>query len=239
MQITHRDDRLYGSIGLFRPSIGLLRKHALMVLWLSMAPALLVGLGGFVRGDFGSQTVDVRLDAQTVTGITLQAIGLLWLLAAYPGYIRARLAAVRDMPESTWHSFRSGLGRLPSWLVTYIVVTCLVLAGGVLLIIPGLIVYRRLFLTSYYMIDGNMGPLAAVRLCFAASNSFASHVRGVVVVVTVLAIGAAAVGRVGIGGYIFGLCLIYMYTFAPAIRFVEIKKYAKPGQRQPFTLLPS
>jgi hypothetical protein len=99
------------------------------------------------------------------------------------------------------------------------IVTALLFVGGLILfIVPGLIVIRRYFLASYYLIDKDLSIGEAMRQSAADSKQAAGSIWGVIGVSFLLALTAI----VPLIGWLVAFVLTALYSVAPALRYKEI-----------------
>lgn len=92
--------------------------------------------------------------------------------------------------------------------------------GLVLFIVPGIIVIRRYYLAPYAMIDKDLSIGDAMRFSADISKPHAMSVWSVIGVTFLIGL----TGAVPIFGGIISLALSMLYSVAPALRYMELKK---------------
>jgi uncharacterized membrane protein len=103
-----------------------------------------------------------------------------------------------------------------------IVYGLMIVLGIALLIVPGLIVIRRYFLTPYAIIDKDMSIGDAMRYSADISKPHSGYVWGVIGVLILISL----VGIVPVVGGLLSLVLGMFYSVAPALRYNELKHLA-------------
>ena len=95
-----------------------------------------------------------------------------------------------------------------------------VLAGFILLIIPGVILIWRLFFVQLILIDQKVGIKEAVKRSWNMTRGFGWPIYSVILVSILLSLTTI----VWIFGPIISFILVSIYTVAPALRYQELKK---------------
>lgn len=98
----------------------------------------------------------------------------------------------------------------------------LVFLGLLALILPGLIVIRRYFLTPYFLIDQNLGIKDAMAASAQVSKLHSRAIWGVIGVTILLSI----FNIIPVWGGLITLILTTLYSCAPALRYLELSKHA-------------
>ena len=101
-----------------------------------------------------------------------------------------------------------------------VLVALYIIAGLILLIIPGLIMIRRYFLAPYVMIDKNCGIKEAMEHSAAISKPYSGSIWGIIGVMILIGL----VGVVPLIGWLASLLLGMFYIVAPALRYQQLKK---------------
>lgn len=231
MQLFRADRPLTPSFELIRLSMMLLRAHIWPVFYMSFLPSLVsaVGLVLLTSGLSRNHGLSIAWDNQTATGAMLLIIGSLWTLLTYPATIILRLRAIQGNNLSAITSFKLGIRRLLPFIFLSISMVTLIVLGGILFIIPGLILYRGFYLAQYYVIDQQLEPFEALRKSWADSKPNAGYIWGTIGVQTLIGIVASGIGSIPVAGQILSLAIGYIYWYAPAIRYSEIaRNYVVP-----------
>lgn len=101
-----------------------------------------------------------------------------------------------------------------------IVVGVLAVVGLILLIVPGVIVISRYFLSAFAMIDKDLGIGDAMRESEKISKGYWGSIWTVIGVAVLISI----IGTFGIIGWGISFVLTALYSVAPALRYLELKK---------------
>lgn len=101
-----------------------------------------------------------------------------------------------------------------------IVTALVIIAGFIALIVPGLIFIRRYILAPYVLIDKDLGIGDAMRESARLSKPYAGSIWGLLGVMMLLSLTSL----VPIIGWIVSFVLTSLYTAAPALRYLELKK---------------
>lgn len=221
MQIFTKERTLTPSWSLVAPSYKLLRDNLWQVAYLSFLPTLLLTVGLMMFND------TTKLDFSTTRhqlGLAVSIIGGLWTLLAYPGFLYMQVHALRGKEMSPMESFKRGLPFLLPFIALSIVAGILIIGGFFLLIIPGLLLTRGFFLAAYYVVDGKLGPIAALKQSYRDSRPVTAWIWGIIGVELVFALISGTLGYLPVIGVIIGTTITYAYVFAPAIRYAEITK---------------
>ena len=162
----------------------------------------------------------------TFFGYSVVGFSLLWLLiTAVIGTIAqimiqaAQLEAAQGRTpafEKLWASVKE-LGFRMFGL--YIVVSLVILVGLILLIIPGLFMIKRYFLSPYVMLDKKVGIREAMDKSAAISKPF-SAIWGIVLVMILYSL----IAIIPLIGWLVSFILLMLYSAAPALRYQELKK---------------
>jgi hypothetical protein len=104
----------------------------------------------------------------------------------------------------------------------YIVITLIVIGGLFLLIIPGIIFIRRYYLAPYVMIDKDVGIKEALAESSALTKQNTGAVWGVIGVTILISL----VGIIPFIGSLIAFGLGSLYSLAPAMRYLQLKKLA-------------
>lgn len=103
-----------------------------------------------------------------------------------------------------------------------IVVALLIVGGLLLLIVPGLIVIRRYFLAPFAMLDEDLSITEAMRRSAELSKPYSGAVWSVIGVSVLIGL----VSIIPVVGWLISFILAAMYSVAPALRYLELKKLA-------------
>ena len=116
-----------------------------------------------------------------------------------------------------WEEFKQKGFRL---FLLEIALGILILVGLVLLIIPGIILFWRLFLAPFILLDKNTGVEEALRQSWRSTKGFAWPIYAVLLFGILLSLS----GIIPFIGAIVSFVLGVAYACAPALRYWELKK---------------
>ena len=178
-------------------------------------PASIASAGNFVSGLSGFGLVGLAGGAFLLValffaiGIVIQALTVVAQLRGAQGQ-KLSLGGVWD--EGRPYVLRLfGLSLLTGLFVA---------AGLILLIIPGIIIMRRYFLAPYIMIDQKLGITDSMKASAELGKPHSWSIYGVLGVTLLIAF----TGVVPIIGTIASVLGGIVYSVAPALRYVELKK---------------
>jgi hypothetical protein len=154
------------------------------------------------------------------TWTALYAPGFLYLLLTIAASAYLELMSAQGKTLTLAETIRGSFKYFWRLIGLYIITGVLVGVGFVLFIIPGVIMVRRYFLASYFLIDKNLGIFEAMRRSAAATKGRMGAVWGIVGVQLLLGVpGFIPV----IGGFISNVFEMF-YASAPALRYEELKR---------------
>lgn len=116
-----------------------------------------------------------------------------------------------------WQSLKPRFWKL---LGLMFLIALMIVGGLILLIIPGLFVIQRYLLAPYFLLDKNLTIGEALRNSSAVAKKHSGPVWGVVGVLILFGIISSLPGLFGLVGFV----LSALYSVAPAIRYLEVKK---------------
>jgi hypothetical protein len=170
--------------------------------------------------------INLNFNSHQMIGVYILGLAFLISILNYPAsiYFRVKSAGDKSSPSIT-ECYRKGFELfLKVWEVE-IVSYLLIIGGLVLLIIPGVIFFRRYWLSPYYVIENSNLPIKEIlKKSELETKPYASYVystAGVAFLVTLLSsflVGASTVGL--IAEYIIG----YSVLFLPVLRYEEITR---------------
>jgi hypothetical protein len=198
---------------LVQPSLNLTRKNFESIIVIVLLPVLLTLLGSLLITK-GSHNL----------GNFIEVIGVIWLVINAPVSYYLQLAAARGGQPGIRECYASGLPYFWRVIGFEIWFSVLMLIGLVLLIVPGLIVLRRYYLTPFYIIDRKLDIGAAMTAAHQETNLVAGFVWGTIGVVVAFAIVASILSVAGPVGVVAADFVALIYLFGPVLRYREIAK---------------
>lgn len=213
---------LSSSWSLLARSYKLSIKYYEQIAILLFIPALFNILGSVLVGKINLH--NLSLDPRQITGFVLIFIWLIATIVNFPAINLFKVRVVRenkdlslkDLYRGSWSIF------IKVWLTT-LTSYILILIGLVLFIVPGILIFRRFYLSPFYAVENKDLSIKQILAKSAKqSQDYAYYVygtAGVVLLVNLLLV--LIFGNVAIGG-IFLAILGYSVLFLPVLRYVEI-----------------
>jgi hypothetical protein len=184
-------DQLARTFGVLGRNLAVLMLIALPLAALS---ALLNGaLGLDAASDQGGRAIAVAI-AGIVIGIALYS-----LCEAMVVYVAVQ--AMRGRPVQLGETLAASLPRVIPVLVLSILSTILIMLGGVLLVIPGLMVMTMMFVAQPACVVERLGPIASISRSAELTRGYRWRVFGVILLILILqGVVGAAIGFAFHGG---------------------------------------
>jgi hypothetical protein len=203
---------------LFKPSLQLLRRNFEAVAVIAVLPALLIILGGSLSED--DAIVSGRLLLGTL--IMFAAGALLFLNVSVAYYFQLRV--IGGGRPGIVECYRNGLRYLPRVFGLMILTGLLVTGGMLLLIVPGLILFRRYILAPFFLVDEDLGIREAMQRSAAATKPARRHVWDVIGLLIAVGVVASTLTQSIPSPYgeIASILVGIPYIFGPALRYREI-----------------
>ena len=109
--------------------------------------------------------------SRTYFAVHVPLMIIAWLIGEFfmAGFIHAALRAVRTR-NATFGDFFAAGGRFVPFVVMSFLKFCAIFFGFVLLIVPGVILMLGFANASFYVIDQNLGPIAALKASWESSD---------------------------------------------------------------------
>ncbi len=212
--MLNTERELTPSWSLVGPSVGLIKKHYEAVLIIALLPALLA--------EYGS----LSYAKHHFIGIGIIAAAGLWRLINTPVGYYLQTRAVKDKIPSLGECYAKGL---PFWFkvvgfeIFFAIITVI---GLILLIVPGLIIFRRYYLSPYYIVGKNLSIADAMRIAAEQTKPVSGWVWGTLGVSIVLTFLAIIVSAIRFVGPILAVLVSLIYFFGPALRWHEVSQPA-------------
>lgn len=202
------------SWSLVRPSVELVKENYETVLIVVLLPALLT--------DFGSLT----LANSQLTGLTIIGIGVFWRLINLPVSYYLQTKAASGKSPTLAECYRRGLPfglKIIAFEIFFFIITVI---GLILLIVPGLIIFRRYYLTPFYIVKSGLPIDAAMHASAEDTRPVSGFVWGTVGVIVAFSFLALFVSLIRYLGPILAALVSLIYFFGPALRWREISRSA-------------
>ncbi|HSH55746.1 MAG TPA: hypothetical protein VK983_02890 [Candidatus Limnocylindrales bacterium] len=218
MKFWTKDRQLTPSWHFAPTSFKLVLEHLTTIAYLSFLPALLLNAALAMIVDGQKFATGSRLDQ----GLGLFALAALWSLLAQPGFIYFQAKAVQGTAPSTLNAFKHGLSKFVPLALCALLTGLAVIVGFILFIIPGLIALRAFLLAPFYIVDRDLGPIAALKQSAADTKPVSAWVWGTIGVIIAFSFMAASLHDIAVIGPALSLIISSLYVFGPALRYADI-----------------
>jgi hypothetical protein len=216
-------------------SARLVKEHIWSVFYLGFLPSLVYSVGlvlvladrAFLEAPFAGPVAD-----QTLAGLIITGVGLIWTTLVYPGWILFRLRTIRGQETTALECFQDGLPRFLSVLILSGLQISYVFLGLLALIIPGFFAVRGAFLAQYYLMDKELGPSDALSRSIKESKPISGYLWGTIGVIFLFSFLGSTVSYIPVVGVLLNIAIPLIYAFGPALRYEEASK-AVPKIRAP------
>lgn len=206
MVMTKR--KFTAAIDLLLPSIQIIKQNILTYFVLMVVPFLLITYG--MR-----DAVYVR---DLFSPLVLTGLGL--TLVFYAPLIYTQTNTAKGKEISLQEAFREGYTYFWRLIGLNIVFSFALIGGLLLLIIPGIIMLRRYYLSFYYIVDRKLGIREAMEQSARESKKSPGAVYGVIGIILLFTL----FGMFSTVGAAISAILTMLYGVAPALRYHEFKK---------------
>lgn len=207
-----KTQELPSAFSLFRPSL-----DALMVnIWTFLGLFLIPMAGIMLMIPLAATSGDQTFLAVSATVVVVAA--MLFLLFAAPAVLFVQLQSVQGKQVSLGDALKVGLKFFWRFYGLSLLVGLIVLGGFILLIVPGIFMFKRYYLAPYYLYDQNLSILESMRKSAADSKTFSGAIWGLLGVMVLI----QSPGIIPIFGLV-SFVLTIMYYCAPALRYLQIK----------------
>lgn len=213
---------LPSAFSLFTPSIEALKVNLGTLLALAVGPTAYIMTVLLISGGLTLDTTNANTEMSGFT-IVMLLLGVVLSVIVAPAIPYVELQSVKGKKVSLEEALKKGLSYFWRFVGLSLLVGLLVVAGFILLIIPGLFMLRRYFLAAYYLYDQNLSISDAMKRSAEESKQFSGAVWGVLGVTILLQLPSV----IPVFGGIASLVLSIFYYCAPAVRYQQIQEAIK------------
>lgn len=226
---------LTGAFELYPKSYQLVKRNWLLFALLYAFPAIIGLANGFIGlEDQRHWHSDAPVIANAVNNAGLPfyvwaglSLGLLIMLAVAIALRimlhSAQLQASRHIRPRFAQLWQTVKSRGVEMVKLYLLVSVITVVGFFLLIIPGIIMLRRYFLSPYVLLDNDrMSAWDAMEKSAQMSKPYPISIYAIYGVMLLFSL----VGIIPLVGWIGAIALAFFYNLAPALRYQELKKIA-------------
>lgn len=215
------EGKLPSAFSLFKPSWEAVKRNLKAFVLIGLVPYVLIVLLalalGISRGVLHEQSSSLKpeLGIGLVVFVLIAAVCALVLT---PALVYTQLQSVRGNSVEPAAAVKTGLHTCWRFLGVGLLSGLVIALGFVALIVPGIIFLRRYFLAGYFLIDGDLGVMEAMKRSAAATKGRAMAVWGLVGVLFLIGL----VGIIPLLGSIASAVLSVVYYCAPAVRYAQL-----------------
>jgi len=223
--VEQSNQQLPGAFSLFKPSMAAVKLNLGSFILIFILPAAL----GFLSLGFmspGKVTDNVVASATlTTTAILLILSSIVLSLLLYPALTYLQLESAKGNKVGAIDTVKNSYKYFWRLLGLAVLTVLVIILGFLLLIVPGFFMIRRYLLAPYYLVDGDLGVIEAMKRSANDSKEFSYAIWGIIGVMILIEV----LGIIPILGAIAGAILQILYYCAPAIRYFQIKQVASPA----------
>lgn len=209
---------------LLRRSITLVQNHITPAIYLYFMPALIVLLGVLLIGKVEiNKASTIVFSGRVVIGLILMVVaGIVQIINLGP-LTRFQLDASDGNEKSVSQLYADGLRFSWRLFLYYILYGIMIFVGLLLLIVPGVIIFRRYYLAGFYIVDKDLGVIDALKQCAERTKPYKNYVWGVVGVELAVSVASSFMQIIPMLGVILAQIITATYLFMNALRYREIE----------------
>lgn len=208
------------AFSLFKPSWEGLKLNIVELIMVFLVPAAILGLYFMIVASAAATTSSDGISAAAIVLIAIGVVATAVFAALIgPAFIHIQLKSARMEKatyESAWATSKKFWWR---YLLVSIAVGLTIAIGFLLLIVPGIIFLRRYFLSSYALIDQDLGVGESMKRSNELSKGRSMAIFGIVGVDILISLPNV----IPVIGGLITFVLQIAYFCAPAIRYDQLK----------------
>jgi hypothetical protein len=185
-------------------------------------------LNAFQKGFTPAHPSSSQVFGSLAIAIVMQIISSLFGAFITGAQIKTYLAGVRGQRIEFGEAAKIGWPLIWNLFLLSLLVSLSVLAGLLLLIVPGFIILVRLILAPYFMVDQKLGVLDAYKASWNATKGHSGKLWGIIGVNVLMCLPV-----ITIIGILVTIYLIFMYSAASALLYQFL--LSRPADAQPTT----
>ncbi len=232
----HYGPGLPGAFELFRPSTKALKLNLWTFIWGSILPVLILVLpvlialtrmysnvNNVLESNSSASSVDSTTAALNVVLVVFGLLSILLIFILVPFMYVLKLQSAKGVKVGLHKALKQCLPFVWRIIGLSIFRSVIIIVGLILLIVPGVLLWRRYFLAPYYLVDQNLSIFEAMKKSAAQTKPYSSALWGMLGVYILITIGSAILGIIPFIGSIIGAIIGLLYTCAGAVRYLQIK----------------
>lgn len=202
------------------------------IIFLFFLPSLVSLLGRFYLGSDYTRLLELKhphFSSHQWLGLYLLIFWLIWSFVNYPATIFFRLqTAKKEAGPAVIESYRGGFKVFWRTWFASIVSALIIFVGLLLLIVPGIIWFRRYIFTPFYAAEN---PKLSFREVFKRSGEqtrpYSMAIYSTFVLIFLVNIATNLIFASFTIGSLFIYLISYLILFMPALRYVELSSHFK------------
>lgn len=201
---------------LFRPSFEAVKLNLGTLILLRFLPTVVLLLALLAWAGLH----DTSLVLAWVSAVILGVVGLVFYAISTPGSTYTQLQGIKGKKVSFAEAFMFGKGFALRSFGLGLITGLIIIAGFILLIVPGIFMMRRYFLAQYALVDQDLGVRDAMEYSAKLTKGRMLAVWGLIGVNILLEVPSF----IHFVGWLVSVVLIIFYSCAPAIRYRHLQK---------------
>lgn len=218
------------AFNLFKPSMAVLGINFVPIIAALGIPFALSLLSTMLGGGNAYDLQSGGQPSQSLSplGIMLSAASVVLGIILTPALYIAQLEGSRNKKIEFGEAFRRGRPFILRVLGVSILQTLAIIAGLILLIVPGLFMLRRYLLAPLYTVDQNLGVLESMKRSAADSKVYSGSIWGLIGVWILISLP----WLVPFIGWVAAAVLYFMYLCSSPIRYLQIESVKAGAEPQ-------
>jgi len=191
----------------------------ILTMFLFIGPMIGLALLSSGNPEAAESSVSIFNAASIIIGIVIVLLAFVLLGVIYQTALLQMAQGKKTSVRSAWDQAKP---RIVDVFLTSVLSGLLIVGGLILFIVPGLIMFRRYYLVSCFVLDKGLKPMEAMGQSAAASKPASGSIWGILGVSFL----AQLTSFIPFIGGIVSAVLGVIYSVAPALRYEEIKDLA-------------
>lgn len=203
-----------GAFGAFKPSREAIRRSLSTVVWLIVLDIIIAIVFSILFESVFNKVLGVWLN--DIVNIVVSALFVSAQVFVYMSSLRGKRVELKE----SFTAAKPFWGRM---ILLQLLVLVTVIGGCILLIVPGIIFALRLSLSTYYLVDQNMGVMDAYKASWHATKGNLGKIWGLIGVGILMLLPSITI--IGIVATVY-LTIMYSATFGMLYLYVSSKQPA-------------
>lgn len=213
-----------GAFTLFKPSITSLWRNIFTIVEGLSIVIVVCGLA-ILAGVLGAGSNAALHVPMRALAVLFGLSGIVLVVIAGAGFTVLQLKSVQGRTVTLREAYEDGKKFALRMLGVHLVMVVVFMVSLLLFVVPFFFMLRRYYLAPYFLADRDLGVFDAMKASSVESRRYGSAVWGLIGVKALISI----VGFVPFAGTLAGSVLDLLYSFAPAVRYMQMKEAANGG----------